>query len=655
MSPSTSSSRKRTKTFTGCWTCRSRKLKCDEAPTISILGSAEIDEALSTIDNCPWTGYGEAGLTTTRGPFGVFQVSTSANSLPSTSVEFRTNDAQPGRWNETTLENPQIQEYLSTVFEEDSIRNGHSRQPSQNSSQSPPDFNLTQQNEPYSPFFDQNPYHSPSVSRPGLHFPHETPCFVDRFGQQDLNWPSSGDPTFQYEEDDEIEDPLSLSFYQPRSTFMSHDNRFLLQHYMHKVVKLFCVIDNTKSPWRSFHLPRALQSCGELGAFGATSNARNALLHAILSVSAYILVNNLTIAGQDKDIGKWSRMALQLRYKAIRLLKHSVEHDLHSKSKPKYKELLAAMLSMITIDVVSGDTGTCSLHLSGCEQLIRSASKTKTKYSPKARALHRIFFYLRTIHASTTLDKQDCHPNCQAQSAASGPPDDALETDRVDDDDWLEMGDSSSTDMTSCEYIYGVPQSLLVVMRNAIRVVQLVARFRRRNPGVLYSTKLAEMCDDIDEEILNWPIESELSKCSSVLRGDNTGKIIDHQTRAFHHAIVLYFSQHVRLIHHRHLRPYVESVLSHLEAIEKIKDESKVYAGPLFWPAFIAASEAFDASLQVRFKAWFDRAKRYGFQAAWGGNAIALEVWNKDSTPKSRVTSQWRAIAEERQAELMLT
>lgn len=120
---------------------------------------------------------------------------------------------------------------------------------------------------------------------------------------------------------------------------------------MHRVVRIFCVVDNAKSPWRSFHLPRALQSCGELGAFGATSNTRNCLLFALLSISAYSLANNLRLEGQTTEIEKWTRRALQLRCKAIRLLKDAVEYDLPSKARPKYKELLAAMLSMITIDV----------------------------------------------------------------------------------------------------------------------------------------------------------------------------------------------------------------------------------------------------------------------------------------------------------------
>ncbi len=118
------------------------------------------------------------------------------------------------------------------------------------------------------------------------------------------------------------------------------------------------------------------------------------------------------------------------------------------------------MLSMISIDCVSGDTATCGLHLNGCEQLIRSARKSKTKYSPKARALHRIFFYLRTIHASTTLEKPGLMDACDQAESSSLPEENRFEEATEDDNDWLDMQESSDADMTSCEYIYGIPQTI---------------------------------------------------------------------------------------------------------------------------------------------------------------------------------------------------
>ncbi|KIV83157.1 hypothetical protein PV11_05207 [Exophiala sideris] len=679
MAAPASSPKKRTKTFTGCWTCRGRKLKCSEEtptcqqcankglecggygvslqwlpsetgspdaslppvpPTTYVLDNAEIDRILSRIDADAEQPFadGKAETTIVRGPFAVFRTSFSSSNRttlslspsPCTAEELRPDDLGSANAN-TSLLNRTAPAFHAHNLPPDQPQ-GHDDQNStiedildiSNHTWTPPQSPTTQRN-------PQSQSNSPRFRTTSL--------------QQVLDWSPPKDTTFY--EDDEIETVFSLSWSKPRSTFLSPDDCFLLNYYIHKVLRIFCIVDNAKSPWRTLHLPRALQSCGESSALGATSYTRNCLLHALLSTSAYSLVNNLRLEGRTEDVEKWSRKALQLRYKAIGLLRDAVEHDLHSKNRPKYKELLATMLSMVTIDVASGDTGTCGVHLKGCEQLIRSARKSKSRYSVKARALHRIFFYLRTIHASTTLDKEASGQNSEH---------DNLQGDRAaNDDSWLEMHESEPKDMTSCDYVYGVPLSLLVLTRKAIRVVQAVARFRQRNPALLFSNSLSNKCDEVDEGILDWPIDKELSQCPTIGRGDDASRIVHHQTHAFHDALVLYFAQHVRLMHHRHLKPYVESVLHHLEEIEKIKDGSNVFAGTLFWPAFIAASEAFDQTLQARFMAWFERAKIYGLHSLWGGNSLVLQVWNKSSTSKARVTSQWRAIAEEKQIELMLS
>jgi arginine metabolism regulation protein II len=68
-------------------------------------------------------------------------------------------------------------------------------------------------------------------------------------------------------------------------------------------------------------------------------------------------VNKYRIQGQEETAKKWCKKALYLRFRAVNLLKSCLEEDLPSSWKrkvperPKYKELLAAMLSMITIDV----------------------------------------------------------------------------------------------------------------------------------------------------------------------------------------------------------------------------------------------------------------------------------------------------------------
>lgn len=132
---------------------------------------------------------------------------------------------------------------------------------------------------------------------------------------------------------------------------LSEQEKYLMHHYMNRVVHCFAVISNHKSPWKTQHLPRALQAAGELDVTGSTSRIRLALLRTLLSISAFVLSNEYRSHGQDEMAASWRQVASTLRSQAILLLQSAIETDLCSPGNPKYKEFLATMLSMITINV----------------------------------------------------------------------------------------------------------------------------------------------------------------------------------------------------------------------------------------------------------------------------------------------------------------
>lgn len=228
-----------------------------------------------------------------------------------------------------------------------------------------------------------------------------------------------------------------------------------------------------------------------------------------------------------------------------------------------------------------------------------------------------------------------------------------------DERQWLDMDVDGPQDPTGCEFVYGIPFSLLALLRTATRAVEMSSQLRLGELPSSISSEWEQRLFDIETEILEWPMEKALTHSLSILRGselsDASIDLIENTTRAFYNAVIIYFSQHVRLMHHRHLRPYVSNVLDYLDAIEGIKDAGYGFTGPLYWPFFIAASEAFDEHNQRRFRIWFDRVKSYGFQAALTGNEIAQEVWDQEAMLSGRTTSRWRTVMQKRQAHLILT
>lgn len=131
---------------------------------------------------------------------------------------------------------------------------------------------------------------------------------------------------------------------------LSGNERLLMHYYGTTVVHLFPVLDSPKSPWKTVHLPRMLQSAGEMVVDGSTSQIRAALRTTLLSVSAFYLSKHNRLLSRSDEATRW-REAMHFHGTAMTLLKDAVNTRSTPTVRSKYKEFLATMLSMISINV----------------------------------------------------------------------------------------------------------------------------------------------------------------------------------------------------------------------------------------------------------------------------------------------------------------
>ncbi|KAF9873998.1 hypothetical protein CkaCkLH20_08370 [Colletotrichum karsti] len=399
--------------------------------------------------------------------------------------------------------------------------------------------------------------------------------------------------------------------------------------------------------------------------YGSTSTIRNALTSTLLGISAFFLSNDNSAACRTDEALNWRAAANRYRCRTIKLLRDAANNDFHSKSRPKYKDFLATTLSMITMNVISGDTETCGIHLDGAFNLINQARKWKSKYSHKAQSLHRIYFYLRAIFESTA-------PRLHRASRRFLSSVDTVDVDTdagSDDQDDVfcqrllynqMLGYKSTLDLdletriSNCERIYGIPHTLLFLLTKVIGLIDKLYDAKEANPTAIIPDHLVDECDDLEKSIMDWPTNACLEQCAAQAISTKS-KIIHQHTIAFHNALVIYFAQHVRLVGHRFLLPYVTAVLESMEAIERLKSGTEALAAPLYWPAFIAGSEAFDEGLQARFRCWYEHVEVYRIEALRTGVGVLKEVWETGPSARNRTTSYWREIVERSDVRLMLS
>ncbi|KAH7324158.1 fungal-specific transcription factor domain-containing protein [Stachybotrys elegans] len=672
--------RKHRKTFTGCWTCRSRKVKCDEGkpscvqcssknlqcegyfvrlqwmpldqgmgvcdhPRVKVqrsqiiteitsrpLDAYQIDDILDSID-----GYTSAtAASASKSPlfihnFGVFETCT-ATSKPA-------RDATSPKETPTLINQSPEPTLNTTISDHDDLF--------------PDDFpsdvvSLLDTLEP-SLFLDggsaqmQEEYCSAdletSTSHKQIDVSETNACIPSR----ELQWHTIN----------------STILTNPSSSNVSQQDQFLMYHYSQHAVNLFCVIDNHKTPWKTIHLPRALQSMGQLSISGSSSSIRNALRNALLSISAFCLSNECKAQHRTEEAIKWAQEAGKLQSKAHTSLNEAVDQSFENDNYPKYKEFLATMLSMISINVMSGDTSTCGMHLDSALRFMTQARVWKTKFSHKARCLHRIYFYLRVIYESTAVTRSS--PSLRLALTVNQEKPKPLQLTAAETTDLGDMSLSAPPPTTSelklhmstYESIYGVPQALLILLHKTTGLIREVIAIRTEG-ALRVSNEVFIYCDELERTIMEWPIEEELKRCQSDATGPSYD-IIRHTTLAFHNALIIYFAQNVRQLSFRYLQSYVVDVLGNMEAVEKIKAESGITAAPLYWPAFIAASEAFDANLQSRFKRWYESVKVYGIEAVRSGTNVLAEVWRRGPGMGEHMSSRWRTVVEETGVNLMLS
>ncbi|KAJ5728381.1 hypothetical protein N7493_004711 [Penicillium malachiteum] len=442
----------------------------------------------------------------------------------------------------------------------------------------------------------------------------------------------------------------------PSPAYLSSNERLLMHYYTTRVVNTFPALDSPKSPWKTFHLPRALQSAGEMAVHGTTCVIRSALRSTLLSISAFYLSKHMRCQSQIDEATKWETEAMHFHGTAMSLLNESVNTRFTSPTRPKYKEVLATMLSMVSINqVMSGDTASCGLHLDGASRLITEAAKWKTQYSNKAIALHRIYFYLRTIYDSTAIRVPRISGNIPETWNAASPLSNAA-SELIDGIELNTSPSPASYDAKTGAYesIYAIPKSLLLFLAKTTDLINAVSDARERSGNTQIPSPLAETCDELETKIMDWqadPIPIAADVTSSPVANAN---IIHNMTRAFHKALIIFFAQHIRLLGHRYLKPFVEDVIDSIEAVESIKVEWQVSASPLYWPAFIAASEAFDSHLQERFQRWYAQVEPNAIGSMSTGVCLLEQVWAEGPSNGSHRTSLWRHIAMRTDTKLML-
>lgn len=610
--------RRRTKCFTGCWTCRSRRVKCDEATPLCQrcrqfgVQCEGYGVRLSWVQHDPReheTGHNndssddqeqeqdQASITQSRASRRALAVSVvPCLSSPELDMALR----QIDDW--CLSESNGIQHGGFTVFPVDLAGRGHATLPS------PGPTVVTA--------FDEEYGMSDTGFQPLDDFEKESESLLDdsSIGQvQELELQISSEavlPVAQtllrlgWECEHLLQAPAhhhqqqqQQGHYPPRhldALSMPANQKRLIHHWVTFTSRKLVLLDEPHNPCRTMMLPMALKG---LVSSLEGSNADVAIFHALCASSAY---NLFELGGRTNEQDR--ALALNHDQQAI----HHLRHNLARVDEHQDESFAMAIMACIAVEAISGTTQRWRTHVSGG---LAYLAKLQTRGLDEA-----VLSPFRSHMLSMAI-------LCDIPVPADLKP--------FLNDDGLGEG------LEFTFPYYGISRSFLQA-HNRMNEYSATATTSTKTPALEKELDAFELQLYLDFPGL--PPQGQIAPANNM-----HGAVIHHMAKTFYYAGLVFFLRSIRGAPVNAVQALVELGMSELESIERVgKGELGCM---MLWPVIVLGAECGTPDVQQRMRAWFQGQRKLGFR-----NLVVLEdlvatVWEAkaDSASSADATNvDWR-------------
>ncbi|KAI1373804.1 fungal-specific transcription factor domain-containing protein [Hypoxylon crocopeplum] len=362
----------------------------------------------------------------------------------------------------------------------------------------------------------------------------------------------------------------------------------LLQHYEGCVANILQPVMHPRNTYSSIYVPRAISAFKKISWESPRPNSgvsacEIALFFSVLASSAFHL------RGHDESAKEADSLARHCRTKSLSHLGVALaalearSSGISHVDSSMLEDILSVVLTLVTADVVDGPMSEFWIHLEASRSISR---QLKGNFEPSSHGerLLNISRFLRSI-ADTTNANLDRLP--------------WLGTDNAHADI-----DIFSDDSDGLEFTYGITATLANFIRRATLLSQHISFYLL--DGKSLPADLVSACDDLFRELSSWHIGQEtllsFSQCDEV-----TVLLATEHILAFAQSIRIYFHTRVSMCSQADMASYVQDVATHLNEIEAVKKKTgykTVLAATIAWPGFIASCEAEPAARDVWHQWW---------------------------------------------------
>ncbi|RMY74935.1 hypothetical protein D0864_09921 [Hortaea werneckii] len=387
-------------------------------------------------------------------------------------------------------------------------------------------------------------------------------------------------------------------------------SRMLIHHYANNMVHLMQPIIHGSSPFSKIYLPLAIAGSAHISGPSPLNHEMlptAAVCHSLLSAAA----NNMQ--GLGSELPELGALACQHKQGALTALRSAL-----GGRKRSYRELMVAILSLVSVDLLSGGVGDHWIHLEAARQL-QASRHFGGMISHETRQLDSICKMLR-LFASTALHnpEKDAWPGSK-----------------------LTFRDADATTLSpSVEFLYGITRDTASAIMKTYRLTQMLGYYNEASLD--HPETLLQACEDLSDE-LACP-----SNSFSTMEPENEQMlpIARAQEEAFHSATRIYYSRSIQSCSREDLDAEQRTILNAMNRAEDLKTElSNAIArpAPITWPAFIASCEAVGEFRQL-WSAWWERVKVYHMLSYTEQFNAIIRVWSAANEDDSNALDWRRAL-----------
>ena len=594
--------KQRTKTFTGCWTCRSRHVKCDEQrphcqkclrngwqcqgynirlewaeesggsasqkrrranpmtlPPEQCLSSKALTAAIAELDN-----HSNASVPYESGPFSVFPVS-----APGPSSKIGADGGPLSDSGISTADTSMNLEFLCS----DSQDTPMSTRPSSN------DLPQLDYRQAELSKHSSEPPKSPVLS-PGNDFGSQTILVPSNVDYQS---PDGHSPPPLLKTLGESEALSLIQSVKPYTISMPESE--LVHHWVTFISGNLLLIDTPDNPCRTIFVPMALQGAESRN---TESNMNRTIFHAICSASAFSLYHL-------RNDESYHSLALTHDQQALQHLRYNL-----NQCTSVNEATLAAILACLTAEAISGRKHRWRTHLAGVHALLEKGLDPSWTQNASTSSMLQSYLSVSSL----------CNLRISSHllSLLDGPP---------------EMNDY-------LERAHGMTKPLVRFLAN------LTDKLQSEKPVT------AEGLDDL---------ESQLYQCFPHITTSDTqnAELIQHAVNAFYYATVIYYRRTLRRVPSVNVQDLVEKAVENLETAEAL---SGGRGGSAYnWPSLVVAAECGNTGLQDRMLTWFHRKRRHGLHSISAIRDLVTVLWQRRTAAGSDV--HWQDVANEENFDIM--